>query len=137
MVHIYTDGSSLNNPGPSGWACYMELNMIGWLLSGGVEHSTNNRMELQAVIEAINFLGVESVNEEVVIYTDSLLTMNCGKGIWKRKSNLDLWENYEKIIKGKNIKWVWVKAHNGNTFNELVDSQARSEANMFNLQKGN
>jgi len=106
----------------------MELHMVGWLLSGGVAHSTNNRMELLAVIEAIDFLGEDWVEGCVTIYTDSLLTMNCAKGVWKRKANMDLWEDYDHALGGRGVKWVWIKAHNGNPLNELVDSQARSEA---------
>jgi len=127
MLEIYTDGSSLDNPGPSGWACYMEENDIGWILSGGVVHSTNNRMELQAVLEAIQF----TTQTHLMFYTDSKITMNCAKGIWKRKANTDLWEIYDKVSIEKNIEFTWVKAHNGNPLNELVDSFARNEAQII------
>ena len=59
--------------------------------------------------------------------------MNCAKKIWKRKANLDLWENYDCVSADKNINWVWVKAHNGNYLNELVDISARNEA--INIKK--
>jgi ribonuclease HI len=125
MLDIYTDGSSVGNPGPSGWACCLEEHNMLWILSGGISNSTNNRMELLAVIEAIQFIE----QTDIMIHTDSQLIFNCGKGIWKRKANLDLWDLYDKVSKNRNIKWTWVKAHNGNPLNELVDKIARNEAN--------
>jgi ribonuclease HI len=124
MLDIYTDGSTLNNPGPSGWACCMKENGILWVLSGSVDHSTNNRMELLAIIEAIQFTD----KNDIMIHTDSQITINCGKGTWKRKANSDMWNIFDSVSNGKNIKWTWVKAHNGDPLNELVDTIARNEA---------
>ena len=81
-------------------------------------------MELQAVIEGLKF----AQNKEYTIYTDSQLTMKCAKGIWKRKENLDLWKEYDKVSKNKRLNYVYVKAHNGDEYNELVDKMARKEA---------
>jgi len=123
---IYTDGSCLSNPdGPSGWSfCLPEKERV-WLVSGGEPSSTNNRMELTAVIEALRCV---SDGGSYVIYTDSLLTLNCATGKWKRKSNVDLWKIYEEVSVGKTLSWVWVKAHNGDMYNEMVDTAARNEA---------
>tara|TARA_B100001094_G_C17825819_1_gene620785 strand:+ start:141 stop:665 length:525 start_codon:yes stop_codon:yes gene_type:complete len=128
---IYTDGSCLRNPGPGGWCfCVIYENGEEWMVSDGEEETTNNRMELTAVIEALDF-----VRKDCVIYTDSQLTMKCGKGEWKRKVNLDLWSKFDEMSNGIEIEWNWVKAHNGNEYNEIVDNMAREEAKrMKNLK---
>tara|TARA_Y100000389_G_C17133823_1_gene351559 strand:+ start:62 stop:469 length:408 start_codon:yes stop_codon:yes gene_type:complete len=121
---IYTDGSCLKNPGgPGGWCCLIEEEEL-WILSGGEPETTNNRMELTAVNEALAICP----GEECIIYTDSNLTLNCAKGIWKRKSNLDLWNIFDSCSKNIKIRWEWVKAHGDNEFNNLVDEMARKEA---------
>jgi ribonuclease HI len=83
-------------------------------------------MELTAVIEALQWV----TQCEYELYTDSLLTLNCAKGIWKRKANLDLWDKYDAAIEGKILYWYWVKGHSGDEFNELVDQAARTEAKI-------
>ena len=128
-IEIYTDGSCLNNPnGPSGWAfCIVSKNSV-LLQSGGVSNSTNNRMELQAVIEALEWMKCSL--ESIVLFSDSLLTVNCINGVWTPKSNLDLWNRCweaKKGVKGS-IQFKWVKAHNGNVYNEMVDKEARNAA---------
>lgn len=122
---IYTDGSCLKNPGgASGWSFCVINDDRAWLVSGGVASSTNNRMELLAVVEALDTVRQGCYE----IYTDSLMTMNCAKGTWKRKANLDLWERYDQVSTDKVLRWIWVKAHNGDHYNELVDIAARTEA---------
>lgn len=123
---LYTDGSCLSNPGSGGWAvCIIEDNGREFYLSGNEKTTTNNRMELTAIIEGITCIKDE---KECIIYTDSQLCINCATGKWKRKSNLDLWEKFDNISKNKNIKFEWVKAHSGNKYNEIVDKLALSEA---------
>ena len=125
MSKIYTDGSCLKNPnGPGGWSFCLLENDEEWCVCGGESSTTNNRMEMQAVIEALTFVH----NKEYTIYTDSKLVMNCAQGIWKRKSNLDLWKEYDRVSKNKKLQWVWVKGHDGNKYNEIVDKLAREEA---------
>ena len=128
---IYTDGSCLTNPGPGGWCfCVSHDDDRDWIVSGGEEETTNNRMELTAVIEALEF-----VRKDCVINTDSQWVLKCGKGEWKRKMNLDLWEKFDVVSKEIDIEWNWVKAHNGNEYNEIVDNIAREEAKrMKNLK---
>ena len=127
MIYIYTDGSCLKNPGGvGGWACCIvypdniEIHLMGNCIS-----TTNNRMELQAVIEAIRHI---SCKEECTVVTDSMLTINCASGKWKRNMNIDLWEEYDIVSKGKKISFEWVKGHSGNKYNELVDKIANTEA---------
>ena len=125
MITIYTDGSCLGNPGRGGWAVMgVETDLITEL-SGGEDNTTNNRMELTAVIEALDYY---SEYKRIVLYTDSMITINCATGKWKRHKNLDLWGKYDDACAGKDIKYVWVKGHNGNANNEIVDKLARKAA---------
>ena len=81
---IYTDGSCLSNPGPGGW-CFCIVNEdYDEIDSGGELHTTNNRMELRAIIEALKYLAPSEI-KSCTIYSDSQLTINCCKKIWKRK----------------------------------------------------
>ena len=131
-MSIFTDGSSLGNPGPSGWSFCVLENNEDFFLSGGEEHSTNNRMELQAIIQALKYVK----GTEYILYSDSNLTINCAKKLWRRKANIDLWEIYDEVSKNKKINYIWVKSHNGNKYNEIVDKLARKEANnKINLLK--
>ena len=82
-------------------------------------------MELTAVIEALSCVND---SEECKIYTDSMLVINCASGKWKRKANLNLWKQYDDMSKGKNIIFEYVKAHNGNYYNEKVDKLAKEQA---------
>jgi ribonuclease HI len=130
-MFLYTDGSCLFNPGgPGGWAvCIIENNGTEFYLSGSEKSTTNNRMELTAIIEAISCI---KDNQECTIYTDSQLCINCATGKWKKKKNLDLWEQYGNLSKNKNINFVWVKGHSGNKYNEIVDKLALEEAKNIN-----
>jgi ribonuclease HI len=127
MNKIYTDGSCLKNPGKGGWAfIFINKNNDEIHMSDYEENTTNNRMEMKAVIEALKFL--EKNNEKCIIYTDSLLVINCATNKWKRKSNLDLWKEYDNECCNKNIEFNWVKGHSGNEYNEKVDRMAFNEA---------
>ena len=133
-MQIYTDGSCLDNPGgASGWCCYIIEKDTHWIISGGEESSTNNRMELTAVNEALDFAQAG----EYTIYTDSKLTLNCATKVWKRKANLDLWTIFDRVSQGKVLEWIWVKAHAGNKYNEIVDKIAKSEAIKIKNKKNN
>lgn len=132
MNIIYTDGSCIKNPnGPGGYA-YIVIDTDGneWHFSDGNASTTNNRMELTAVIESLKHINV---NEKCKIYSDSQLTINCASGKWKRKANLDLWSEYDKVSKDKIIEFEWVKAHNGNKYNEMVDKMALAESKKLNF----
>ena len=130
---IYTDGSCIGNPGPGGWGFNVILDNREHDVSGGEINTTNNRMELTAVIEAIQFVPK---NLNIEIYSDSMYVINgITKWIknWKRKNfmqvkNTDLWKKLDKLCENRKINWNYVKAHNGDPKNELVDKLAKSEA---------
>ena len=117
-ITIYTDGSCSPNPGRGGWgyiAVFPDCDIYG---NSFEEYTTNNIMELTAVIEALKqFKDFTDFH----IYSDSKYVINCAKGIWKRKVNLEHWCQYDKYSKGKKITFTWVKSHNGDHYNELVD----------------
>ena len=131
MIEIYTDGSCLSNPGgASGWAFIILLDGKEVCSShGGTNSSTNNRMEITAVLESLKKLGDEK--GDICIYTDSQYVLNCAQKLWKRNLNTDLWEMYDNLSFGKKISFKWVKAHNGNLYNERVDQLAKSSAEQY------
>lgn len=125
--HIYTDGSCIkenikDSTGPGGWG-FVILGDIIIEGSGGDICTTNNRMEIQAVLESLKLCTYNNL----IIYTDSMYVMNCAQKIWKRKANLDLWNEYDVLTKNKIIRWIKVKSHNGDKWNEYVDKLANSE----------
>lgn len=141
-IEIYTDGSCLGNPGNGGWAAILLYKEHQKKISGGKENTTNNQMELQAVIEALKALKRPS---EIIIYTDSQYVKN-GLTMWitnwkrngwrtadkKPVKNLELWQELDFESAKHQITWHWVKAHAGNKYNEIVDKLARSEAEFIN-----
>jgi ribonuclease HI len=133
MITIYTDGSCLGNPGKGGWAFRVILDNTFLDNSGYEEKTTNNRMELLAVINAIKELynlGIiqEDKKEQLKVITDSNYVIKCATKEWKRNKNLDLWEIYDKVSKNVDISFVWVKGHSGDIHNEQVDKLARKSA---------
>ncbi len=140
MIKIYTDGSCLENPGNGGWAAIININGNMRKISGGEKNTTNNRMELMATINALK--NVDS-DEEINIYTDSQYVKlgitewinNWVKNNWKTSKkedvkNKDLWTELYNLNKTLNVKWVWIKAHAGNPFNEEVDLLAKKAAKL-------
>lgn len=144
-VEIFTDGACSGNPGTGGWGVILRHKDIEKELSGGAADTTNNRMELTAVIEALKALKTVC---NITLYTDSKYVMN---GInewlpnWKRNNwktsnkkndvkNVDLWTKLDELIKPHEIRWVWIKGHNGHPENERVDSLAREQALKFKEQ---
>jgi len=134
-IIIYTDGSCLGNPGPGGWGAIIRYGEEGLNLSGGEKDTTNNRMEMMAIIEALKWVNTKSgikkedlSNVSIEIYSDSNLLMQTLNLGWKRKTNLDLWEKLDTQRGWLNIKWTWVKAHATNKYNNLVDKLALAAA---------
>tara|TARA_Y100001970_G_scaffold164563_1_gene201058 strand:- start:2498 stop:3376 length:879 start_codon:yes stop_codon:yes gene_type:complete len=129
MITIYTDGSCLGNPGPGGWgAIIIYPDGKEKELSGSDLDTTNNRMELQSVIEALDFLESDSVIE---VFSDSLYVINTITKGWKKKANMELWNELENVIqKHSNISWNWVKGHSGDFYNEKVNDIAQGKAEM-------
>lgn len=127
---IYTDGSCLSNPGGiGGWAGLIICADEELLVSGGLDETTNNKAEMIAVIESLKFVHAGSP-DLVSIVSDSRIVVNCANGSWRRKSNLDLWEELDREINriGCPIRFYWVKGHAGNPRNEEVDEAANEEA---------
>lgn len=133
-VVIHTDGACSGNPGPGGWAAMLEFGKHKRELSGGVPATTNNRMELQAAIEALNALKEPCAVE---IHTDSEYLKNGVQSWminWKRNGwmtkarkpvkNVDLWQQLDQAITRHQIKWHWVKGHAGQEGNERCDELA-------------
>ena len=130
-VIIHSDGGCHGNPGPGGWAATLEYGGRTRELSGGVPATTNNRMELQAAIEA---LGALKETCAVDFYTDSEYVKN-GVTVWMRNwkrngwktqakkpvKNADLWRTLDPLVTRHEIKWHWVKGHAGHTGNERCD----------------
>jgi ribonuclease HI len=121
---VYTDGSCSPNPGRGGWGFIAIEEDADVYISGGEKKTTNNIMELTAVIEP---LKMYSHYKKFHFYSDSLYVINCATGKWGRHKNKQYWAEYDKVSKGKNIKFTWVKGHNGDEYNELVDKLAKSE----------
>ena len=121
---IYTDGSCIPNPGKGGWGYIAVFPTHDIYNSGQEEYSTNNIMEMKAVIEALKYFNEYN---KFHIYSDSLYVINCAKGVWQKKKNTELWKQYDKYSKGKTIIFTWVKGHSGDRYNELVDQLARNQ----------
>lgn len=133
-VVIYTDGACKGNPGPGGWGAILCYNGTEKEIYGSAAATTNNRMELLAVIEALSLLKRPC---EVHIYTDSRyvqLGMQTWLANWKlvgwrtanKKAvkNADLWQTLDQLAQEHQIKWHWVKGHNGHPMNERADALA-------------
>jgi ribonuclease HI len=133
-IHIYTDGACKGNPGPGGWGAILEAGGKEREMFGGEAATTNNRMELTAVIEALAALKRSS---RVIVHTDSQYVQ---KGItewingWKARGwrtaarepvkNVDLWKKLDEVVRTHHIDWVWVKGHAGHAGNERADALA-------------
>ena len=136
MINVFTDGSCIGNPGRGGYGVVIKGLIDEPLeLSGGEAHTTNNRMEMSAVLQAfckLNEFGIK--NAKIVVQTDSLLIVNTFTKNWKRKENKDLWalieEQYMKLYSNENqIDFKWIKGHNGHPENERCDFLAKRAAN--------
>lgn len=128
-IDIFTDGSCLGNPGPGGWAFFLRAGTEEIRKDGGDPYTTNNRMELTAVIESLKLVGKKFPNaEQITITSDSTWVISTMTKNWKRKKNLDLWEELMPLLTGKNIKWKWIKGHAGHKENEDCDVRAVRQA---------
>ena len=122
---IHTDGACKGNPGQGGWGAVIEQDGNQTIISGGEPHTTNNRMEMTAVIK-----GLEAIDPHapVLISSDSTYVINTMTKGWKRKANHDLWEQLDRLVKGRDVSWRWGRGHSGERGNELADSAATKEA---------
>ena len=144
-VTIYTDGACRGNPGPGGWGALLQWNDHESELFGGELDTTNNRMELTAVIAALESLKYSCI---VKVYTDSQYVQ---KGVtewiaqWKRRGwrtsdnkpvkNLDLWQRLEILAQKHQVQWYWVRGHSGHVQNERADLLANRGIDV-SLKKG-
>lgn len=131
-VEIYTDGACSGNPGPGGWGTILRWNGHEKELNGGERETTNNRMELMAVIKGLEALSSRC---RVDLYTDSQYVQ---KGVtewmagWKRKGwpdrikNQDLWQQLDRQLARHDVKMHWVRGHDGHPENERADALARA-----------
>lgn len=138
---LHTDGACLGNPGPGGWAAILQWGEHESVLTGGLANSTNNQMELMAVI-----MGLEALKRPVsiTVFSDSKYVLN---GIqswlegWKRNgwknakkrpiANQELWQRLDAATQPHRIEWQWIKGHAGHPLNERCDDLARAEAQAF------
>ncbi len=138
-IRIYTDGACSNNPGPGGWGAIILLPEGKEEVSGYEEETTNNRMELKAVISALK-VALMLDYKRIDVYSDSAYVVNAVKQKWIRKwefngwkttskqdvKNRDLWETLSKLLKKhKRINLIKVKGHSGNKYNERADVLAK------------
>ena len=136
-VVIYTDGACSGNPGPGGWAAVLLFGKNEKIICGNNSDTTNNRMELTAVIEALKLLRVVYY---IDLYTDSVYVKD-GITLWIKKwklngwktaskmpvKNLELWLELDNLANFHKVTWYWVKAHAGNLYNQKADMLARSQ----------
>ena len=139
-VIIYTDGACSGNPGPGGWGAILMYKEAKKEISGGMKETTNNIMEITAVIEALKCLKVES---DVQIYSDSAYTVNAFnqgwiynwmKNGWKTSGkapvkNKELWQELYALTKKHKVEFIKVKGHADNEFNNRCDAMARDAIN--------
>ena len=143
-INIYTDGSSIGNPGPGGYGIIMVLenNTYKKEVSQGFSLTTNNRMELLAVTVALE--NIKIINSNVEVFTDSKYVSDAVEKKWvfeweklnfKKKKNPDLWKRFLIIYRKHNITFTWIKGHNNHPENERCDYMANKAARSSNLIK--
>lgn len=122
VIFLYTDGAASGNPGPGGWGVVLKCGDLRKEMSGAFRLTTNNRMELLAVIkglEAIRWPGAE-----VEIWSDSQYVVNTVTKGWKRKKNQDLWAKFDALAAGFSLRFNWLRGHAGHPENERCDRLA-------------
>ena len=141
-VDIYTDGSCKGNPGPGGWGAVLVYNGIEKEINGGSYKTTNNRMEIMAVIEALKCLRKKC---DVTVISDSKYVVSAFNedwiGSWKEKNwvksnkkpvlNVELWKELDELCDRQVIRFEWTKGHSGHKYNERCDSMAQSRADEY------
>ncbi|MCK5535203.1 MAG: ribonuclease HI [Bacteroidales bacterium] len=145
QISLYTDGAARGNPGPGGYGAILDWQGKRKELSEGFRLTTNNRMELLAVIVGIEALKVESAN--ITVYTDSKYVADTVEKKWlfnwvrtnfKGKKNKDLWQRFLPLYEKHKIRFVWIKGHNNHPENERCDELAvfASKKDKLQIDKG-
>lgn len=145
QITIYTDGSSRGNPGPGGYGAILMAGKHRKELSEGYRLTTNNRMELMAVVKALEALKKPGMH--LTIYSDSQYVVKAVNEGWlknwlgidfKGKKNRDLWLLYHKLSQPHHIKFIWVKGHAENPFNNRCDelATAAADSNHLHIDEG-
>jgi ribonuclease HI len=139
---MYTDGSSRGNPGPGGYGTILIWGEHRRELSGGFRRTTNNRMELMAVIAGLEALKKEGMR--IVVYSDSQYVVKAVQEGWLKnwiatnfkggKKNKDLWLYYAELAKKNQVRFVWVRGHADNAYNNRCDELATAAADGGNLE---
>lgn len=137
-ITLYTDGSSLGNPGPGGYCGILVYKDTEKIIQGGEPMTTNNRMELLSVIESLKVLKQPC---KIALYTDSQYVCNAinqwltkwVQNNFKKVKNIDLWKEYLNLSQKHSIIAHWIKGHNGHAMNERCDKIAREQAQSFAL----
>jgi len=138
QIDIFTDGSSLGNPGPGGWCAILRYKNHQKIIKGGNNLTTNNKMELLAVIEALKQLKEPC---KINLYADSTYVLkgieewldNWVKNNFKNVKNKEMWQELYKLKKNHIIKTNWIKGHSGHKENEICDKIAKQEAQKRKL----
>lgn len=140
-ISLYTDGSSRGNPGPGGYGAILIWGMHRKEISKGYRRTTNNRMELLAVIEGMEIIKNRDI--PLVVYSDSQYVVNAVEKGWLNnwiktnfkgdKKNPDLWKRYHKLAQNFSIRFVWVKGHANNPNNNRCDELATAAADGKDL----
>lgn len=133
-ISIYCDGAYSSSRNQGGWAFIVIIdNIVIHKQYSGLINTTNVRMEMIAALESMKYINQYFSDKDIEIYSDSLLVINTLKNEWQKKANLDLWLLLENELKG-NMKFIHVKGHNGDKFNELVDMWAVFGSNLINCK---
>ncbi|MCD0488900.1 ribonuclease HI [Pedobacter sp. MC2016-14] len=128
MIEIYTDGAASGNPGPGGYGVVLRSGPYEKELSGGFRMTTNNRMELLAVIVGLS--AIKKPGEQVTVYSDSKYVVDSVEKKWvfgwvktgfKGKKNKDLWKRFLDVYKLHKVNFIWIKGHNAHPENERCD----------------
>ena len=143
-VEIFTDGACRGNPGPGGWGALLRFGDAEKTLHGGEQQTTNNRMELTAVIKALEALKKPC---RIKLYSDSKYVLggitewmeNWKKRNWKTASkkpvlNVELWQRLDALVSQHEIEWEWVKGHSGHHENEIADQLANQGIDELDWQ---
>ena len=140
-INIYTDGAARGNPGPGGYGAVLEYQGKTKELTEGFRLTTNNRMELLAVIVALE--EIKDAKHQIIIYSDSKYVVDAVNQKWvfgweknnyKKKKNVDLWKRFLKVYRKHKIELKWIKGHSGHLQNERCDHLAVQSSNSHSLQ---